>query len=208
MLPKADADKIFTTDLKSKLHIGFPLVRTYSYTDKSGKYYMVLTEKYDGNKNADTIHKAIKAYNFKATGATLEKQWEINDAAENTSNDNDGETSIWFWTKFCSFRDIDKDGLVDPIIVYGTPGSNSTDDGRVKILLHHKGNKIVIRHKNGVLDDERHTQVDAAFYSLPVIIQNEVTKLMKEIVEIGYAIFPNGWEKNMKNHKLRFDESK
>ena len=206
MLPKPKAAKVFNGDVKSKLGITFPVVRTYSYTDTSGKYYMVLTEKFDGIKDGDTVHKTIKAFNFKSTAAGPEKQWEVNDATEKAQPDYEGETSMWFWTKFCVFQDIDKDGIADPILVYGTTALNGTDDGRVKILVYYKGKKIVIRHKNGTLDDERNTQVDAAFYSLPMVLQNQVTYLMKQIMENGVAIFPYGWEKNMKKHKLEFSE--
>jgi len=206
MLSKPGATKVFSESIKSRFDINFPIVRTYSYTDSSGKYYMLLTEKYDGIEHKDTIHKTIKAFNFKSTAAGPEKQWEVNDAAEKGAPDYEGETSIWFWTKFCVFQDIDNDGLADPILVYGTSGSNGTDDGRVKILLYYKGKKILIRHKNGTLDDERNTKVDAAFYSLPAAIQNQVTCLMKQITENGLAIFPYGWEKNMKKQKLEFSE--
>lgn len=209
MLPKAEAAKIFTTDIKTRLGIILPVVRTYSYSDTSGKYYMVLTEKFNGMITGDTVHKAIKAFNFKSTAAGPEKQWEINDAANKATDDYDGERSIWFWTRYCTFQDIDKDGLADPIIVYGTSGAEGYDEGRgrVKILLYYKGKKIVIRHQDGVLDDERNTQVDAAFYKLPTTIQNHVTAMMHEIANETNTIFPNGWEANMKKHKLEFDEN-
>jgi hypothetical protein len=207
MLSKQEASKIFTEDVKGKLKITFPVVRTYSYNDTSGKYYMVLSEKYDGLEGGDTLHKAIKAFNFKHPSNGPEKQWEINDAIENRTADYDVENSIWFWTKFCVFQDIDKDGIADPILVYGTSGINGTDDGRVKIVLYYKGKKILIRHKNGTLDEQRNTKVDAAFYSLPKPIQNQVTHLMRQIMESGAAIFPDGWENNMKKHKLEFSEN-
>jgi len=206
MLSKPETAKVFTSDVKSKFGITLPVVRTYSYTDTSGKYYMLLTEKYDGIERQDTIHKSIKAFNFKNTSAGPEKQWEINDATEKGSADFEGETSMWFWTKYCVFQDIDKDDIADPIIVYGTSALNSTDDGRVKILLFYKRKKILIRHQNGTLDEARNTKVDAAFYSLPAVLQNQVTHLMKQMMENGAAIFPYGWEKNMKKHKLDFSE--
>jgi hypothetical protein len=209
LLPKAEAVKVFTPDVKTKLGITLPVVRTYSYTDKNGKYYMVLTEKFDGLKDGDTVHKTIKAFNFESTAAGPEKQWEINDAANKATADYDGERSIWFWTRYCMFQDIDKDGLADPIIVYGTSGSGGYDEGRgrVKILIYYRGNKIVLRHQDGVLDDERNTQLDAAFYKLPKVIQNEVVKIMHDIEVTTNTIFPNGWEANMKKQKLEISES-
>lgn len=207
MLPKAEASKVFTADVKTKLGIILPVVRTYSYSDTNGKYYMVLTEKLDGMEDGDTVHKTIKAFNFKSSGTELEKQWEVNDFTRKTENDYPGEISMWFWTRHCVFQDIDKDGIADPIVVYGSKGDNGLDNGRVKILVYYKGEKIVIRHQNGVLDDERNTQVDAKFYKLPTIIQNEVTFLIHQMMEDNNAIFPYGWEANMKKHKLEFSES-
>jgi len=207
MLPKAEAVKVFTPDVKTNLDITLPVVRTYSYSDKSGKYYMVLTEKFDGMEDGDSVHKTIKAFNYKDTGAGLEKQWEVNDFTRKTENDYPGELSMWFWTRYCVFQDIDKDGLADPILVYGSKGDNGLDNGRVKILIYYKGEKIVIRHQNGVLDDERNTQVDAKFYKLPTVIQKEVTFLIHQMMEDNNAIFPYGWEANMKKHKVEFSES-
>ena len=79
--------------------------------------------------------------------------------------------SIWFWTKYCLFEDINKDRLIDPIFVYGTSGDNYTGDGRLKILIYYKDKKIAIRHLNGTIDFERKTKVDQSFYDLPVAIQ-------------------------------------
>lgn len=207
MLPKAEAVKVFTTDVKNKLGITLPIVRTYSYADTGGKYYMVLTEKFDGMEVRDTVHKTIKAFNFKSSGEELEKQWEVNDFTRKTENDYPGEISMWFWTRYCIFQDIDKDGITDPILVYGSKVDNGLDNGRVKILVYYKGEKIVIRHQNGVLDDERNTHVDVKFYKLPTVIQKEVTFLIHQIMEDGNAIFPYGWENNMKKHKVEFSES-
>ena len=209
MLPKAEAVKVFIPGVKTKLGITLPVVRTYSYGDTNGKYYMVLTEKFDGMEEGDTVHKIIKAFNFKSTANGPEKLWEINDAANKATADYDGERSIWFWTRYCMFQDIDKDGLADPIIVYGTSGADGYSEGRgrVKILIYHNNKKIVLRHQDGVLDDERNTQVDAAFYKLPKVVQNEVVKIMHDIEVTTNTIFPNGWEDNMKKQKLDINES-
>lgn len=52
------------------------------------------------------------------------------------ANKDEMEASIWFWTNYSGFADLDKDGLIDPILIYGTSGMNNTDDGRVKILTY------------------------------------------------------------------------
>ena len=79
-------------------------------------------------------------------------------------------------------NDYNGDGLVDPILEYGTFGINGTSD-------------------------ERNTQVDELYYQLPTGIQNRVQKIMESITDNDHGIFPYGWQTAMKNQKLRFDEN-
>lgn len=206
-LSKTETDKLFTPEIKTQLGIEYPVFRAYSYTDKNGKFYVALSEKFDGTKEKDTLHYKIKAVNVKQGTDALEKQWEVNDFTTIINGTDEMEESIWFWTKYCSFEDIDKDGITDPILVYGTNGYNGYDDGRIKILIFYKGEKIALRHQNGILDNERNTQVDAKFYALPLAIQNRVKAEMKKIMTNDHGIFPYGWENNMKKQKTKFSET-
>lgn len=83
---------------------------------------------------------------------------------------------------------------------------NGASDGRIKIIILQNNQKIAIRHQNGVLDGERYTQVDAAFYELPKAIQQQVVKQMNAIMENDSGIFPSGWQEQMKAKKLRLAE--
>lgn len=98
---------------------------------------------------------------------------------ERTTRGEDGESTIWFWTSDISFKDYDGDGLIEPVIVYGTWGINGYDDGRVKIIIFYKGKKVAIRHQSSVLDGGRSTEYDAAYESLP--------KKLKEDLEVKMA---------------------
>lgn len=203
--------KIFTENFNKKHGIIYPISWVYKSIDKSGEFFIVLTESNDNNANAykDQKNYNIKAYNFHQDKIGLIKKWEINDFVAYQANYPDlkeREISIWFWTKYSTFVDIDNDGLIDPIIIYGTSGMNYTGDGRIKILIYYKGKKVVIRHQNGVLDDERNTQVDKEFYSLPQKIQDKVKLIMEKISKDDDVIFPSGWQDNMKKKKLKFDE--
>jgi len=202
-LSKNEADKVISPDVKKEFGLEFPVFRVYNYIDTTGKFYVALTEKNDGIKDTDTLHEKIKAVCLKSSAGKLEKVWEINDFTGVLNE----ESSIWFWTKYSSFTDIDKDGIIDPVIVYGTYALNGSDDGRIKILIFYKGGKIAIRHQNSVFDEGRNTEVDAKFYKLPESIQNHVKKTMKTIMDHDKGIFPNGWEINMKKHKTAFDEN-
>ena len=208
LLTPAQADKVFNTAIKKEFGLDFPIYRVYQYNDKTGKSYIALTEQNDGIDGKDTLHHKIKAVNVKIVDGKFQKQWEINDFTSKIYlNENEMERSIWFWTKYSSFTDIDNDGIIDPFIVYGSEGTNSYDDGRIKLLIFYKGEKIAIRHQNGILDHIRNTQVDPKFYTLPASVQGHVKAAMNKITEHRRGIFPVGWEKNMKNKKTKFSES-
>ncbi len=198
ILTKAETEEFFTTAFKKKNLINFPIFRAYAYTDKSGKYYVALTESADTvNKQKDTVNYTIKAFNFKVDKTATLKKWEINDFRTPSVKGEEKEESIWFWTKYCEFNDIDNDGLIDPIIIYGTFGTEGYTDGRAKIILYYKGQKTAIRHQNSTLDPSRKTQVDLTFYALPVKIQNHVKELMNKMVTNKHAIFPTDYTGKM-----------
>jgi len=168
----------------------------------------VLTESNDSiTANHDTLNSSIKAFSFQSEQTGLVKNWEINDFTKKQANDRGFESSIWFWTKYSEFTDLDNDSLMDPILVYGTSGTNGYDDGRIKILVYNKGQKIAIRNQNGILDFERNTQVDKTFYSLPMEFQDRVKEIMETMVENNHAIFPAGWQDAMNKQQLTFDEN-
>ncbi|KAA2238833.1 hypothetical protein F0L74_21705 [Chitinophaga agrisoli] len=204
ILSSAKAAALITDNVRQEFKMSYPIYRVYQYADQSGQYYCVLTESRNTVTEHDTINQRIKAVNLKMVDGKFTKTWELND---NFTPEVNEESSIWFWTKYVEFLDYDHDGLVDPIIIYGTRGSNGYDDGRAKILIYYRGQKVAIRHQNGVLDDERSTQVDAAFYNLPASIQAAVRQKMEQMVKNQHAIFPNGWQTAMRNKKTAFDEA-
>ena len=203
ILTKEEANEFFTATFKKKNLINFPIFRAYTYTDKSGTYYVALTESADTvNKEKDTVNYTIKAFNFKVDKGIALKKWEINDFRLPNVKSEEKESSIWFWTKYCAFNDLDKDGLIDPVIVYGTFGKEGYSDGRVKILTFYKGQKVAIRHQNSVLDPSRKTQVDATFYTLPGKIQAHVKEIMAKMVEKKHSLFPATYLEKMEKKAL------
>ncbi len=150
--------QLFPDSVRKSLNIHFPIFRVYKYADKAGLYYCILTESRNQiTADKDTFNYKIKAINVRKGVDSFSKVWEINDNI--IKNDND-ESSIWFWTKYVEFKDYNDDGLVEPIIIYGTSGANGYSDGRIKFIIYYQGQKVAIRHQNGVLDPERETQVD------------------------------------------------
>lgn len=151
LLKEEQVQQLFPTKVKKKLGVEYPIFRVYTYSDKEGKHFWVFTENklyenskrgtlnYKKNSEGEIINDKIKAFHLLEKGNTFQvvkilydyrPQWE------------GWEFSIWFWTKFASFLDLDNDGYVDPIIVYGAaPTDGDPDRGKVKILAYYKGEK-------------------------------------------------------------------
>jgi hypothetical protein len=197
ILTNAEVNTLLTVGTKSLFNISYPIFRVYQYKNNNYKFYLVLTESVDEVKEKDSISKNIKAIVLKEFNGELNKEQEINDNILPSLND---EFSISFWTKYLSFEKVGNTTV--PIVVYGTKGMNNYMDGRVKIITIYNSQKIVIRHQNGVLDGERLTQIDKAFYTLPVSIQNAVKKKIAAMEKNEHAILGYGWEEQMKKMKL------
>jgi len=155
----------------------FPIYKAFEYQDKGGVYELVLGENHKTISQKDTLNTKIQAVCvMNDHGGFLEK-WRINDLLENTIPK---ETNIWFWTKYCSTKDIDGDGYIEPIIVYGT----RNEDGyirRVKIITVYKNKKYVIRAVECDLDECRSFKKDQNWNSLPQKIKTYVDLLVVKL---------------------------
>lgn len=204
-LTKEEVAAIYTAAEQTRLTIKDPIFRVYEYNDSSGKHHLVLTEKANPNGGKEPIE--IKAYDFKVSGKDITFNWTKHDFYLPKGNAVAEETSMWFWTKYFDIKDIDGDGLVDPILIYGTKALNGFEDGRVMIVIYYKNEIIEINHQDGTLDSERNTRIETAFYTLPASIQTHVINVMHKIVGESHAIFPAGWEADMKAKKTIIDEN-
>ncbi|WP_394342829.1 M949_RS01915 family surface polysaccharide biosynthesis protein [Lacibacter luteus] len=204
ILTSKQVTELFPDTVRKTLNINFPIFRVYKYSDKAGQYYCILSESRNViSVDKDTFSHNIKAINVKADNGSFIKLWEIND---NIIKNNNDESSIWFWTKYIDFKDYDNDGLADPFIIYGTSAANGYDDARIKFIIYYRGQKIAIRHQNGVLDFERETMVDKLFYDLPQSLQTSTKQKMELMIKNNQAIFPAGWQTAMKNKMTIFKE--
>jgi hypothetical protein len=184
----------------------FGLTKT-EFNDKVGKHYLVLTEHKIECKERKECYDKLEAFCFLFENDEFNLEWSLKDFILSEGNEVSEEYSISFWTKYFELDDYDKDGLIDPIMVYGTVGMNGNMDGRIKILIYQNGQKCGVRHQNGVLDHDRNTKVDADYYDLPIVIQDRVKEIMENITENNHGIFSYGWEKAMENKELKFDEN-
>jgi hypothetical protein len=191
ILSLKQTQSIFTDSVKKEFKINYPIFRVYRYTDNSGEFYCVLTESRDSIDNEkDTFNQSVKAINLKFDKGKFQKVWELNDNIINNENE---ENSIWFWTSYFDFKDFDNDGVIEPIIVYGTRAMNGYDDGRIKFIIFYKEQKVAIRHQNGILDNERKTQIDNSFYSLPKKLKDGIKTKMALMEKQDKAIFTETW---------------
>lgn len=197
ILSTTEINQIFDDGLKNYNNVAYPIYRVFEYKEDNRKCFLALTESVDEVKGKDTLSKNIKAFIFKEVENDYSKELEISDNIIPTLNE---EKTIFFWTKYISFEKAGK--AIVPIIVYGTKGMNNFMDGRIKIIIVYNNQKIVIRHQNAVLDGERVTQVEKAFYTLPATIQNEVKKKITAMEKAGNATLAYGWETEMKKKKL------
>lgn len=210
-LSETEITTIFSSEVKNKYDIDFEVYRAYAYEDKAGSHIILMTENHI-TKGNDTFRKthlkvysdSIKTYFFDIKNEQLKLKRTLTDFI--IQREFMPEYSISYWTKFFELDDFDGDGIIDPILIYGTYGMNGASDGRIKIIVLQNNKKMAIRHQNGILDGERHSTVDAAFYELSEGIQKQVIKQMEAIAENGSAIFPYDLKNQMKAKKLKLTE--
>ena len=155
----------------------FPIYKAFECSDKAGVYALLLCENQKSISKKDTLNTKIQViYTMSDHGGFLEK-WRINDLLENTEPK---ETNIWFWTKYCSTKDLDGDGYIDPVIVYGTRNENN-EIRRVKIITVYKNKKYAIRAIECDLDYCRSFKKDKDWNLLPQKIKTYVDSLVAKL---------------------------
>ncbi|MBN2681074.1 MAG: hypothetical protein JXR58_01075 [Bacteroidales bacterium] len=207
IIDKTQHNQIVDSNLKSEFGIYYSIFRIYKYSDNIGLHYLILTERTVDSSADEPRNDSIMAFHFTKENEKMKLDWKLRDFVVKQSIGDNLESSIWFWSKYFQLKDIDNDGIVEPLLVYGSSGINGKDDGRIKIFVFYKGKKYGIRHQNGVYDGDRNTKVDKEFYDLPNAVVLESIAIMEKIVEDNNAIFPYGWQKAMKEKKVFFSEN-
>lgn len=152
----------------------FPIYKAYELKDKNGISNIVLCENQKVISKEDTLNTKIQANFITIENGQSRIKWTINDLLEDYIPK---EITIWFWTKYCSFKDLDGDGYIDPIIVYGTR-TEYDEVRRVKIITVYKDKKYVIRAVECDLDDCRSFKKDSNWNSLPQKIKTYTNQLV------------------------------
>jgi hypothetical protein len=170
-------DSLLPAAVKQQLGIHYPVFKTYRYNDQGGEHYLVLTEKEPVIREKDTATSNIEGFCLTSTATGLTQDWRLKDVIDTAL-----EMSIYFWAKYVSVIDLDGDGYVDPLVVYGTQDRYNTDeDHRLKLLLYYKGKKVAIRAVTGDLDGTRSVEYDKSFAELPAVIRAYEKQLLNRI---------------------------
>jgi len=155
----------------------FPIYKAIEYHDKGGTYDLVFTENQKTISKKDTLNTKIQAICVMNDHSGFLEKWRVNDLLEITEPK---ENNIWFWTKYCSTKDLDGDGYIEPVIIYGTRNEND-EISRVKIITVYKNKKYAIRAVECDLDYCRSFKKDANWDLLPQKIKIYLDNLVKKI---------------------------
>lgn len=154
----------------------FPVFRAYEYKDNGGDYFIFLCEKQYRITAKDTFREKITAFCYRQEQGIYSEKWKISDFLEPAA----GEVDMRFWTKYFSASDMDGDGIIEPVIVYGS-WIEGEEARRIKIITIYKGEKYVIRAVECILDHCRTFKIDKNFKMLPVKVQVYLNKLLEKI---------------------------
>ena len=173
---------LFPHETLKEIGVTFPIRKVYAFQDKLGKQYLIISE---NNTNPDKAT-SIKAFNVLLKEKTPPQVlWTITDAIDDT------EKAMWFYTRYISLTDLNNDGYIDPIVLYGTESQYGElyEENRLKFIIYYLGKKTAIRHQNSSLDDGRHTQIDRSYYKLPLALKKKIRSIVATLEERGHALF-------------------
>jgi len=182
LLTDKQVQTLFPHETLKEIGVTFPIRKVYAFQDKLGKQYLIISE---NNTNPDKAT-SIKAFNVLLKEKTPPQVlWTITDAI------NDTEKAMWFYTRYISLTDLNNDGYIDPIVLYGSESQYGEpyEENRLKFIIYYLGKKTAIRHQNSSLDDGRHTQIDRSYYKLPLALKKKIRSIVATLEEREHALF-------------------
>lgn len=182
LLTDKQVQTLFPHETLKEIGVTFPIRKVYAFQDKLGKQYLIISE---NNSNPDKAT-SIKAFNvLLKEGTPPQVLWTITDAIDDT------EKAMWFYTRYISLTDLNNDGYIDPIVLYGSESQYGEpyEENRLKFIIYYLGKKTAIRHQNSSLDDGRHTQIDRSYYKLPLALKKKIRSIVATLEEREHALF-------------------
>ena len=191
LLTDKQVQTLFPQETLKEIGVTFPIRKVYAFQDKLGKQYLIISE---NNTNPDKAT-SIKAFNVLLKEKTPPQVlWTITDAIDDT------EKAMWFYTRYISLTDLNNDGYIDPIVLYGSESQYGEpyEENRLKFIIYYLGKKTAIRHQNSSLDDRRHTQIDRSYYKLPLALKKKIRSIVATLEEREHALFNTETIKELK----------
>ncbi len=191
LLTDKQVQTLFPHETLKEIGVTFPIRKVYAFQDKLGKQYLIISE---NNSNPDKAT-SIKAFNvLLKEGTPPQVLWTITDAIDDT------EKAMWFYTRYISLTDLNNDGYIDPIVLYGSESQYGEpyEENRLKFIIYYLGKKTAIRHQNSSLDDGRHTQIDRSYYKLPLALKKKIRSIVATLEEREHALFNTETIKELK----------
>ena len=191
LLTDKQVQVLFPHETLKEIGVTFPIRKVYAFQDKLGKQYLIISE---NNTNPDKAT-SIKAFNvFLKEETPPQVLWTITDAI------NDTEKAMWFYTRYISLTDLNNDGFIDPIVLYGSESQYGEpyEENRLKFIIYYLGKKTAIRHQNSSLDDGRHTKIDRSYYKLPLALKKKIHSIVATLEEREHALFNTETIKELK----------
>jgi len=164
-LKEEEIKSIIKARVRKKFDIKNSIPIVYKYRDKLGEQYLVIDSPYQSY--SENYSKNMRIFNFIKKKNGLNLQWKLRDFSMNpiyVHMDN-------------NMKDIDGDGLIDPIISYET-------ESGFKIILFYKNRKIAIRANLEGDIEQLSINIDKRLYTIPFKIQEKVGKTIFNYVKI------------------------
>ena len=153
-------------------------------TDAAGDWQLYLLASHD-RRDGDHLMStrlAVQMFRRHPDGSMVEK-WVLRDRVAI------GEAGAWFSRRLSEFRDVD--GQVAPLLVLrfvswkdaDAPQEGANEDfdaGRLKLVLPEGDKPATVVASSGVLDDERRTTANDAYFALPAATRRHVQALLRQ----------------------------
>jgi hypothetical protein len=188
----SESDHFLSDSTKHLFKINSPVLYLYNYSDKSGNYYTVFTQRTIAEyADKDSLPNSIRFLNLELKSGKLISVWdkEINALPDFIS----GTQTINFNKDLISFSDLDNDSLIDPVISY-------TTNTKCDIIVFYQKKPFIVELILGNSGQET-IYIDPAFYNLPFEIQKNVTDKLDILYAIKPAEFPDGWKNAIQKKK-------
>lgn len=200
LLSPAETKQLLTPEIKKYLGILFYNIRyVYRYKNVSENNYIILAENpYNDYKDNPPLYNDYLKLLFCINEGNLPLiRYDISDLIDIKS----GEFDIRFLQKYFSIEDLDMDGVVEPIIVYGAMGENGYHNGWIKIIINYKNELSTIIINNSDKKNEKSISLTSKFYSLPNIIQQKTISILEKIETDSLMNYPKNWKEDFKRQE-------